>query len=73
MPGAKSEDRALQSDPKVETGVMPLWPDAAKRLGLGRSAIYDAAKRDEVPGLMRFGKRFVVAKAALARALGEIT
>jgi len=48
--------------------VEPLWPTIGRFLHLGRNAAYDAARRGEIPTL-RFGKRLLVSKAALARLL----
>jgi hypothetical protein len=48
---------------------VPLWPVAGQALGLGRSATYAAATRGDMPGLMRIGGKYVVATAALRRAL----
>jgi len=44
-------------------------PVAGKRLGLSRGASYDAAKRGDFPGLIKIGRRLLVSKAALERAL----
>jgi predicted DNA-binding transcriptional regulator AlpA len=44
-------------------------PVAGKRLGLSRGASYDAAKRGDLPGLIRIGRRLMVSKVALERAL----
>lgn len=52
-----------------ESPTVPLWPDAARALGLGRSAAYAAAERGEIPGLIKIGCRYAVATAALRRAL----
>jgi len=46
-------------------------PVAGKRLGLSRGASYDAAKRGDMPGLIRIGRRLMVSKVALERALAE--
>ena len=43
-------------------------PEAGKRLGLGRNASYEAARRGEIP-VLKFGKRLVVPIAALERKL----
>jgi excisionase family DNA binding protein len=43
-------------------------PEAGRRLGLGRNAAYEAAKRGELP-VLKFGKRLVVPIAALERLL----
>lgn len=51
---------------KIESLVVKLWPDAAKMLGLGRSAVYEAIARGEIP-VIRFGRRIVVSKKALAK------
>ena len=52
----------------LDVPTLPLWPDTGKILGLGRSAVYDAARRGEIPTL-RFGARVVVPTAALRRML----
>ena len=52
----------------AECGVLRVWPDAARRLGLGRNAVYEAIARGEIP-VLRFGRRIVVPKAALDRIL----
>jgi predicted DNA-binding transcriptional regulator AlpA len=44
-------------------------PAAGKRLGLSRGASYDAANRGDLPGLIRIGRRLMVSKVALERAL----
>lgn len=49
---------------------IPLWPTVGQALGLGRASTYEAAKRGEIPGLMSFGRRLVVATATFRRALG---
>jgi hypothetical protein len=49
---------------------IPLWPTAGRALGLSRSSTYAAAKRAELPGLLKIGGRYVVATAAFRRALG---
>lgn len=59
---------SLLPDPET-TPTVPLWPDAGRALGLGRSSTYDAADRGEIPGLIRIGRKYVVATAALRRAL----
>lgn len=47
---------------------MRLWPDAGRRLGIGRAATYEAARRKEIPTI-RIGRRILVPKAALERML----
>ena len=44
--------------------------EAAKLLGLSRGSAYAAAKRGELPGTLRVGRRVLVSKAALHAALG---
>jgi excisionase family DNA binding protein len=44
--------------------------EAAERLGISRSAAYDAVHAGTIPAL-RFGRRIVVPRAALDRLLGE--
>ncbi len=49
---------------------VPVWPTAGRAIGLSRSSTYLAAQRGEIPGLLRIGGRYMVATAALRRALG---
>jgi hypothetical protein len=49
---------------------VPVWPTAGRALGLSRSSTYLAAQRGDLPGLLRIGGRYMVATAALRRALG---
>lgn len=42
---------------------------AARQLGIGRGHAYELARRGELPGVIRLGRRFVVSRAALDRAL----
>jgi excisionase family DNA binding protein len=63
----------MSEKPEIECGVVKVWPDAGKRLGLGKSATYQSVARGEIPTL-RFGRRIVVPKLALDRMLrGEGT
>jgi len=43
---------------------------AAQRLGIGRGLAYDLARRGELPGCVRLGRRYLVSIAALERFLG---
>jgi hypothetical protein len=58
---------------EIESLTIPLWPDAGKRLGLGKSKTYKAAHADppQIPGLINIGGYFRVARKVLERALGE--
>ncbi len=53
-----------------ESPTVDLWPDAGEALGFGRTFTYEAAKRGDIPGLLRIGNRYRVATAELRRALG---
>ena len=44
--------------------------EVAELLGCGRSTVYDAISRDELPGVLRLGRRVLISKAALHAALG---
>jgi len=46
--------------------------DAGRALGISRGTAYRAARRGEIP-VLRFGKRVVVPKAALARLLERLS
>jgi excisionase family DNA binding protein len=45
-------------------------PEAGRRVGLGKNASYDAARRGELP-VLRFGRALRVPRAALDRMLAE--
>jgi excisionase family DNA binding protein len=45
---------------------VPVWPDAAQTLGIGRNAAYDAIARGEIP-VIRLGRKLLVPKRALER------
>ena len=45
-------------------------PDAGRRVGLGRNASYEAARRGELP-VLRFGRKLVVPRIAFERMLAE--
>lgn len=45
-------------------------PEAGRRLGLGRNASYDAARRGELP-VLRFGRKLRVPLVAFERLLAE--
>ena len=45
-----------------------LWPDTGQKLGLGKTATYNAARKGEIPTI-RIGNKFLVPKAALDRLL----
>jgi hypothetical protein len=49
---------------------VPLWPDVGQAYGLGRAATYEAAKRGDIPGIIRIGKKIRVSTAVLRRSLG---
>ncbi|WP_322769650.1 hypothetical protein [Frankia sp. Cr1] len=50
---------------------VPLWPTAAKALGIGRSVALDLAGRDEFPvPVIKLGRRWVVPTVPLLRVLG---
>jgi hypothetical protein len=57
--------------PKSEQPETYSVPDAGRRLGLGRNASYDAARRGELP-VLRFGRKLVVPRIAFERMLAEI-
>jgi excisionase family DNA binding protein len=59
----------MQLPDPVNRPTLSLWPDVAGLLGIGRSAVYAAAERGEIPTL-RFGRRLVVPTAALRQMLG---
>ena len=45
--------------------------EVAELLGVGKSTVYDSiAKGDEIPGVLRVGRRILISRAALHAALG---
>jgi len=67
-PTRTPDDARLLPDPELRPTV-PLWPDAGRACGLGRSATYDAAERGDLP-VIRLGRRIVVPTARLRQMLG---
>ena len=49
---------------KVETATVSV-SDAAELLGIGRNLAYELARRGELPGALRLGRRIVVSRKAL--------
>jgi excisionase family DNA binding protein len=47
--------------------------EACRLLGLGRTNGYELAKRGELPGAIRIGRRIVVSRPVLERILGVHT
>ena len=43
--------------------------EAAAALGIGRTSAYELARRGELPGVIRLGRRFVVSRDVLERLL----
>lgn len=53
---------------------MPVWPDAAQVLGIGRTTTYELIKRGEFPvRVLHLGKKSRVSRADLLAYLGEST
>ncbi len=48
---------------------VPLWPTAAKALGVGRNTAYKIFARGEIPGAYRVGNKIMVPTSALRRLL----
>jgi len=55
----------IETDRCLTTSV----PEAGKLLGIGRNAVYEAARRGDIPTI-KIGKRVVVPTALLKRMLG---
>lgn len=55
------------TDPRGTIGcaTMPLLPDAAKMIGVGRSTAFELARRGEFPGALRLGHRWLVSRRQL--------
>lgn len=53
----------------IDQATIRLWPDAGRRLGIGRAAAYQAAKRGEIP-VLRIGRKLLVPRTAFERLLG---
>ena len=51
--------------PGVQCATMPLWPDAATMVGVGRSTAFELARRGEFPGALRLGHRWLVGRQQL--------
>jgi excisionase family DNA binding protein len=44
-------------------------PEAARILDISRAQAYELARRGELPGVIRLGRRYVVSRAILERTL----
>ena len=56
--------------PNAERETIDL-PTLAKRLGIGRRQVYEAARRGDLPvPVIRVGRRLVVSRVAVSRLLG---
>ena len=56
----------IRHEPRsVELATMPLWPDAARMIGIGRSTAFELARRGEFPGALRLGHRWLVSRRLL--------
>lgn len=53
---------------EIRTATMTV-PEAAVRLGIGKSLAYELARRGELPGAIRLGRSLRVSTAALDAAL----
>jgi len=62
----KSGTHSVSRPEKPETYSVP---EAGRRVGLGRNAAYEAARRGELPTL-RFGRQLRVPRALLEKMLG---
>lgn len=70
MPTTTSANRVPQATDMPLT--MPVWPDAAKVLGLGRSVAYEMVRSGTFPcRVLRLGGKIRVSRADLLRYLGE--
>jgi hypothetical protein len=55
----------------VRTPTLPLWPDAAQLLGLGKYSAYEAVRTGQWPTtVIRVGRKFRIPTAELLRLLG---
>lgn len=64
--------RVLTENLEALPPTVPLWPDASRILGMGRSTAYQLAKHNQFPvRVLRVGSRYRVSRADLLRYLGE--
>ena len=67
-------DNRIERDPMKDhkepkgRATLNLWPEAGRRLGLGKNATYAAARRGDIPTL-RLGNRILVLRAPFERLL----
>lgn len=52
----------------IKRETIQLWPEAGRRLGLGKSGTYEAAHRGDIP-VIRMGGRFLVLREPFERML----
>ena len=66
------EPPSINSQPAVQTEKLTLSvEEAAKVLGISRPPAYEAVRTGKIPSF-RFGKRYVIPRAALTKLLAEI-
>lgn len=53
----------------TETRATLTVEEAAVRIGIGRNMAYELARRGELPGILKLGRRMLVSRAALERYL----
>jgi len=71
VPSGKREDM-VHAVTTTQTGSLTLSiPQVAEILGISKALAYAAAHRGELPGVIKFGKRIMIGRAALERALCE--
>ena len=57
-------------DPTTTERLTLTVEEACRLLGLGRTLGYELARRGELPGAIRLGRRLLVSRPALEQALG---
>lgn len=70
MSNARISENALAAE--AEPLTVPLWPVAARMLGIGRCKAFELAHSGEFPvRVLRLGSRFLVSRKALLRYIND--
>jgi excisionase family DNA binding protein len=67
-----AESKISPTSQEVEKPETYSVPEAGRRVGLGRNASYEAARRGELPTL-RFGRKLRVPRALFEKMLGIVS
>lgn len=66
---ATEQEGAMTSTEEIVVTRTVSVPEAARAYGISRGQAYELARRDELPGVIKLGGRYVVSRAVMERVL----